>query len=157
MEKKFEIWLLATRWTLLPLYVALIVAVAALYIMVGREVIHLFEIIFTASESEVVLLVLSLLDLVLVANLLMMVALSSYESTISPIEASDNKPEWLGKLDSNGIKVKISISIVMISVIHLLRAYMQDSSTDRLIILGGVHLVFVASTVALGYANSGKG
>lgn len=156
MEKKLEALLLGTRWLLLPLYLTLIATVVALYVVVGREVIHLFAIITTASETEIVLLVLGLLDLVLVANLLVMVAISSYESSISPISAEGDKPEWLGKLDSGGIKVKVSVSIVMISVIHLLRAYMNDTPPDQLMLLAGVHLVFVVSTLALGYTNAGK-
>ena len=156
MEKKLETLLLATRWSLLPLYLVLILAVGALYIMVGREVLHLFAIVLTGTETEVVLLVLGLLDLVLVANLLVMVALSSYETTISPIDADGDKPDWLGKLDSTGIKVKVAVSIVMISVIHLLRGYMQDSTPSQLLLLGGVHLVFVISAIALNYTSSVK-
>ena len=156
MMKRFEAVLLATRWILLPLYLALLAAVIGLYVVVGREVLHLFAILGSANETEIVLLVLGLLDLVLVANLLVMVALSSYETSISPIEAEGEKPEWLGKMNSSDIKVKVSISIVMISVIHLLRAYMNDTPPDQLMLLAGVHLVFVVSTVALGYTSGSK-
>lgn len=151
MKHHLEQFLLATRWALLPLYLALAVAVVALYVMVGRELIHLLDAVFSAKDTEIVLLVLSILDLVLVANLLVMVALSSYETSISPLEIAteDEKPDWLGKVDSNGIKAKVSISIVMISAIHLLRAYMNDSDTQELLGLAAVHLVFVGSALAL--------
>ncbi len=151
MKNGLERFLLATRWTLLPLYLALAVTVLALYVMVGREVLHLIADITTAKDTEVVLLVLSILDLVLVANLLVMVALSSYESSISPINIgnADEKPDWLGKVDSNGIKAKVALSIVMISAIHLLRAYMNDTEIPQLLTMAAVHIVFVGSALAL--------
>ena len=86
----------------------------------------------------------------LIANLLVMVGVSSYESYISRIEAeTGRKPEWLGKLDSGNVKVKVAVSVAMISAIHLLRAFMQDEDTQHLITLAGVHVVFVLSTLGL--------
>jgi uncharacterized protein (TIGR00645 family) len=149
MNHRFERYLLASRWLLLPLYLALLGTILAIYVTVGREVIHLFAVLPEAKDTELVLLVLSVLDLVLVANLVVMVALSSYESSISPIEAEGDKPDWLGKLDSSTIKVKVALSVVMISAIHLLRAYMTDVEPRQLVVLGGVHLVFIASALGL--------
>jgi len=149
MSNTLERLLLASRWALLPLYLALLATVLAIYVTVGREVIHLFTVLPEAKDTEMVLLVLSILDLVLVANLVVMVALSSYESSISPIETEGDKPDWLGKLDSSAIKVKVALSIVMISGIHLLRAYMTDTAPRDLIALGVVHLVFIASAIGL--------
>ena len=143
--------MLGTRWLLLPLYLALIASVLAIYVMVARELWHLFSHILTIPESELVLVLLAILDLALIANLLVMVAISSYESFISRIEVADEttKPEWLGKLDSGNVKLKVSLSIVMISAIHLLRAFMMDSSSERMMVMGGVHMVFVISAVLL--------
>jgi len=157
LENLIERALLGTRWLLLPLYLALLIAVLAIYIMVGREMVHLFAILLSSGEAELVLILLSVLDLVLVANLLVMVAISSYESFVSRIVVEDEaaKPEWLGKLDSGNVKLKVSLSIVMISAIHLLRAFMMDSSTERLVTLAGVHLVFVVSAVAIALVDRG--
>ena len=151
MERLIESLLLGTRWLLLPLYLALIASVLAIYVMVGRELWHLFGHILTIPESELVLVLLAILDLALVANLLVMVAVSSYESFISRIDVADDsaKPEWLGKLDSGNVKLKVSLSIVMISAIHLLRAFMMQTTTERLVVMGGVHMVFVVSAVLL--------
>lgn len=151
MDRTIESLLLGTRWLLLPLYVALIATVVAIYVMVGRELVHLFGDILTIPESELVLILLAVLDLCLVANLLVMVAISSYESFISRIDVANEtaKPEWLGKMDSANVKLKVSLSIVMISAIHLLRAFMMDTDTQRLITLGGIHMVFVVSAVLL--------
>jgi uncharacterized protein (TIGR00645 family) len=87
---------------------------------------------------------------VLLANLLVMVAVSSYESYISRIDvAASEKPEWLGKLDSGNVKVKVAVSVAMISAIHLLRAFLRDDTSQHLIVLAGVHAVFVLSTLGV--------
>jgi uncharacterized protein (TIGR00645 family) len=155
MEKQFAALLLATRWMLMPLYLALLVTVAALYLMVGRELVHLLGVIMSADESEMLLIILGVLDMVLVANLLVMVAISSYESFVSRIVAApgDGKPEWLGKMDSGDVKVKVGLSIVMISAIHLLRSFMMDADRDKMMTMAGVHIVFVLSTIALAYID----
>ena len=151
MERAIESLLLGARWLLLPLYVALLAGVVMIYAMVGRELVHLVALLPTGGEAELLLILLSVLDLVLVANLLVMVAISSYESYVSRIATQgEGQPEWLGKLDSGNVKLKVAISITMISAIHLLRAFMMDSSTERLAALAGVHIVFVLS--ALGTA-----
>src|SRR5262249_32665160 len=155
MERLIESFILGARWLLLPLYAALLLSVLGLYVMVGRELIHLIEVLPNVTEADVVLAILALLDLVLIANLLVMVAVSSYESFISRIQSADaaDKPEWLGKLDSSNVKVKVALSIVMISAIHLLRAFMNEQQTDRLIVLAGVHLVFVGSALLLAFID----
>jgi uncharacterized protein (TIGR00645 family) len=150
MDRAIESLLLGMRWLLLPLYVALLLSVLVIYAMVGRELWHAAEVIATITDVELVILLCSVLDMVLIANLLVMVAVSSYESYISRIEAeTGRKPEWLGKLDSGNVKVKVAVSVAMISAIHLLRAFMQDEDSQRLITMAGVHVVFVLSTLGL--------
>jgi len=159
MEKKVESLLLALRWLLLPLYVMLVVTLGAIYVMVARESVDLWHAAFASGDTEVIIIVLVILDLVLIGNLLLMVAISSYESFISKINVPDGKdrPEWLGKLDSGNVKVKVLLSIVMISAIHLLRAFMTETSTERLLVLAGVHLVFVISTLLLSFTGRKSG
>ncbi|MBN8891583.1 MAG: TIGR00645 family protein [Rhodospirillales bacterium 70-18] len=151
MERTIESVLLGARWLLLPLYVALLATVVAIYGLVGRELLHMAAGLGSATETELVLALLSVLDLVLIANLVVMVAISSYESFVSRIESADEarQPEWLGKMDSGNVKLKVSLSIVMISAIHLLRAFMRDTPSDRLMVMGGIHLVFVVSTLLI--------
>src|SRR5215470_14843634 len=155
MERVIERFILGARWLLLPLYAALLLSVIGLYVMVGRELIHLVEGLPQVTETDLVLSILALLDLVLIANLLVMVAVSSYESFISRIHSAEeaDKPEWLGKLDSSNVKVKVALSIVMISAIHLLRAFMNDQNTERLLVLAAVHLVFVGSALLLAFID----
>ena len=110
MERLIESFILGTRWLLLPLYLALLLSVCGIYVMVGRELVHVVATLPQVTESEFILAVLAVLDLVLIANLLLMVGVSSYESYISRIEAEGlaNKPEWLGKLDSGNVVVEVN-------------------------------------------------
>ena len=109
MERAIESLLLKARWVLLPLYVALLVALLAAYGLVGRELWHMAATVGSITETELVLALLSILDLVLIANLVVMVAISSYESFVSRIEtgAGEDRPEWLGKMDSSNVKLKV--------------------------------------------------
>lgn len=155
MERVIENLMLAMRWLLLPLYLALIVTLFVIYAMVGREILHLVMDFGSYSDIDLVLLLCALLDLVLLANLLVMVAVSSYESFISRIEASaEGSPEWLGKLDSGNVKVKVAVSVTMISMIHLLRVFLQkDPGHRQLLVLAAVHMVFVLSVIGIAYVD----
>ncbi len=150
MERGIERLVLGLRWLLLPLYLALLLAMLSIYVMVARELWHVALDIGTMTDIDLVVVLCSVLDLVLLANLLVMVSVSSYESYISRIDiAAGDKPEWLGKLDSGNVKVKVAVSVAMISAIHLLRAFLRDDTGDRLMVLAGVHVVFVLSTLAV--------
>lgn len=150
MEQAIERVLLGLRWLLLPLYVGLLLSMLTIYAIVGRELWHVVADIATISDIDLVVALCSVLDLVLLANLLVMVAVSSYESYISRFDIpAEDKPEWLGKLDSGNVKVKVAVAVVMISAIHLLRAFLEDEPAARLTVLAGVHVVFVLSTLGL--------
>jgi uncharacterized protein (TIGR00645 family) len=155
MERVIELALLRSRWLLLPLYIALLVAVVLLYAQAWRELVHLFHAVTDGSDADVILLILSLVDLALVANLVLMVVVSSYESYISKIEGSeaDEAPAWLGKLDAGNVKVKVAVSIVMISGIHLLKQFMQGGDNLTLAVLAGVHVVFVVSALLIAWVD----
>lgn len=143
-DRKIENWLLAARWLLLPFYAVLLVALVPLFFMLAREFRHLMPLAFGGAETDVVLAMLAMLDLVLLANLVMMVAVSSFESYVSRIQvgAGDDKPEWLGKLDSGGVKVKVAVSITLIAAVSLLRDFMKEESPRDLIFSAAVVLSF---------------
>jgi uncharacterized protein (TIGR00645 family) len=107
-------------------------------------------------EQDLVLTALSLVDLVLVANLLVMVIISGYENFVSGIDVPEAEAEatltWMGKLDSGTLKLKVAASIVAISSINLLKAFMnaEDVPDDKLMWLVLMHLTFVASAVLMG-------
>jgi uncharacterized protein (TIGR00645 family) len=150
MDRLIEELVLSLRWLLLPLYFALFAVVFGIYAMVGKDLWHLAADFSTFHDTDLVLLLCDVLDLVLVANLLVMVAVSSYESYLSRIAAPvTHSPEWLGKLDSGNVKVKVAVAVTMISMIHLLRAFMKGQGLQDLMILAGVQLVFVVSALGI--------
>jgi uncharacterized protein (TIGR00645 family) len=150
MQRAIERLLLGLRWLLLPLYLALLLCLLAICVQVGREAWHLVADILAITDVALVVSLCSLLDLVLLANLLVMVAVSSYESYMRRIvSAGGGQPEWLGKLDSGDVKVKVAVSVCMIAAIHLLRAFLEDEPVATLAVLAGVQLVFVLFALAL--------
>jgi len=117
------------------------------------ELVHLTAAAWSADESDVVLFVLTLVDIVMVANLVVMVMISGYENFVSRIEVAEasEKLSWFGKLDHGSIKIKLASSIVAISAIHLLKAFLNADviPNDKLVLLIAMHLVFVVSALLL--------
>ena len=101
MEKTIETLMLRSRWLLAPVYLGLSLALIALMIKFFQEVWHLFAHILTSTEAEVVLVVLSLIDISLVGGLLVMVMMSGYENFVSELDGKgDGELSWLGKMDA---------------------------------------------------------
>lgn len=157
MERLFERTLLTSRWLLVPLYVVLVLVLIAFAIQAVSELIHLLQHIAQIGEAELVLAALALIDLALVGDLIVMVALSSYEAMVSSIDSRDEqeKPSWLGKYDAGTIKLKVASSLVAISAIHLLKTYLNsaDVSLERLLVMTAVHLAFVVSAFILAHVD----
>ena len=156
-ESALERSMLASRWLLMPLYAILLLILTVFVLKAGQETAHIFGSVFEEDEAHLVLRVLSLIDMVLVANLLVMVALSGYETFVSPFDTVGEmeKPGWLGKLDPGTVKLKVAASIVAISAIHLLKQYMTTETYDqnRLLTLTAVHLAFVLSALLLAWVD----
>ncbi len=153
LEQFVERLLFACRWLLAPLYLGLGLALIALGVKFFQEAIHLLQHILAATEADLVLTVLALIDIVLVGSLIVMVMFSGYENFVSRIEAKGTDTlGWLGKLDAGTLKLKVAASIVAISSIHLLRVFMNAQETDNSKIMWYVilHLTFVVSAVLLG-------
>jgi uncharacterized protein (TIGR00645 family) len=156
MERIVETLMVRARWLLAPVYLGLSLALIALAITFFREVLHLFHVVLSSdsSESDVVLYVLSLIDISLVGGLLVMIMLSGYENFVSELDAKgeNDKLSWLGKMDASSLKMKVAASIVAISSIHLLRKFMSMGPADLEMLKWYViiHLTFVASAFAMG-------
>jgi len=153
MEKLVESIFYASRWLLAPVYIGLSLALIILAMKFFQELIHFFPLVFQSSEAELVLVVLSLIDLSLVGGLLVMVMFSGYENFISRIDLKEgaDKLSWLGKLDAGSLKQKVAASIVAISSIQLLKAYMnaQNVDNDKLMWYVIIHLTFVLSAIGM--------
>ncbi len=157
IERLIEKLLFSSRWILAPVYLGMSLALLALGIKFFAEVYHLLHTIMEVTEADLVLRLLALVDLVLVGSLIVMVMFSGYENFVSKIDVKDGGDNlgWLGKLDASSLKLKVAASIVAISSIHLLRAFMSISNqpvvdNDRLMWFVIIHLTFVVSAVMMG-------
>ena len=132
IERWFEAWLFSGRWLLAPFFVGLIVSMLALLYKFVEELIHLFTHL-SASVYDIILAVLALVDLTLLANLLIIITFSGYESFVSKIDGvpSEDRPAWMGKIGFSTLKVKLISSIVAISGIDLLRTFINLNYLEK--------------------------
>ncbi len=154
MEKLIEGLMYRSRWLLAPIYLGLSVAILAMGIKFFAELVHLLTDIISMSEAQMILIVLSLVDIAMVGGLLLMVMMSGYENFVSRLDIGDEeeKLSWMGKMDSSSLKAKIAASIVAISSIHLLKKFMEveNVDNDKLMWYVLIHITFVASAFAMG-------
>lgn len=157
MERWIERMMYASRWLLAPVYFGLSLAILAVAIKFFQELAHLLPNVLEISEGHLILSTLGLIDMALVASLLVMVMLSSYENFVSRLDigADTEKLDWLGKLDAGTVKQKVAASIVAISSIHLLRMFMriEELSADKLLWYVLVHLTLVVSALMMGWLD----
>lgn len=156
LERWLEEGLFRSRWLMAPFYVGLVIALAGLVIVFANEAWHELRHITTMSPEEAILMVLSLIDLSLAGNLLLIVIFSGYENFVSKIDTGDDedRPGWMGTVDFSGLKMKLIASIVAISAIALLKSFMKlaegaDVSDRTLMWLVVIHVTFVVSGVLL--------
>ena len=145
----------ASRLLLAPIYVGLSLALFALFIKFFQELYHFIPFILELDESQLVLKLLSLIDLTLVGSLIVIVMFSGYENFVSRLDIGEatEKLEWLGTHDYGALKMKVASSIVAISSIHLLKIFMNIDSTnnDKVMWYALVHLTFVISALLMAY------
>jgi len=174
LERVLEGGLFASRWLMAPFYVGLIAALGALMVVFFQEIAHQLPLIWTLdpkthtymSAEQAILLALTLIDLSLAANLVLIVIFSGYENFVSKIDVAnhEDRPEWMGTVDFSGLKLKLIASIVAISGIALLKAFLEISShseddpftqTDQITLMWQVivHLTFVVSGVLLAFMD----
>jgi uncharacterized protein (TIGR00645 family) len=157
MERLLENSMYAARWLLAPIYFGLSLALLALSLKFFQEVYHVLPHVFEKTEAELILVLLSLIDMSLVGGLLVMVMISGYENFVSQLDIDEGKEKlsWLGKMDSGSLKMKVAASIVAISSIHLLRVFMDAQNIDNTKIMWYVvlHMTFVISAFAMGYLD----
>src|SRR6185312_1418058 len=151
-ERLLEAVLFHSRWLLAPFYLGLVLALLMLLSAFVGELWHQLPGLLNATPEEIILAVLSLIDLSLAGNLVVIVIFSGYENFVSKIdtEGSEDRPTWMGTLDFSGLKMKLIGSIVAISAISLLRAFMtlgqaETFDSERIKWLLLLHLTFVVS------------
>ncbi|HWJ73400.1 MAG TPA: TIGR00645 family protein [Kaistia sp.] len=161
IEALIERIILGSRWILVVFNFGLAAALVIYAFSFILKFIKVASGVFTLDESEMILAMLGLIDATLVASLLLMVMVSSYENYVSRLDNADVQLSWLGKLDAGSLKIKVASSIVAISSIHLLQIFLNASSYDNMKIMWFVvlHLTFVISALLLGVLDriSAKG
>ncbi|WP_431046126.1 IS21-like element helper ATPase IstB [Streptomyces sp. P1-3] len=149
--------LFATRWLQAPLYFGLVAAQGVYVFKFFSELWHLVQHVVSghADETHVMLAVLKLVDVVMIANLLIMVIVGGYETFVSRIglQGHRDQPEWLSHVNSNVLKVKLATAIVGISSVHLLQMFVDVDHTSRHSLQWGtvIHMAFIASAAILAY------
>ncbi|MES2820583.1 MAG: TIGR00645 family protein [Pseudomonadota bacterium] len=157
MERIIENLMYASRWLLAPIYFGLSLGLLLLGLKFFQEVFHVLPHVFERTESELILVILSLIDMSLVGGLLVMVMFSGYENFVSRlnIDEGTEKLDWLGTMDAASLKMKVASSIVAISSIHLLRVFMdaQNIKPEYLLWYVIIHMTFVVSAFVMGYLD----
>ena len=155
IEHGLEKFIFNSRWLLAPFFLGLVVSITLLLIKFCQELVHLSAHVVTTTESDIIIGVLSLIDITLVGSLLLMIIFSGYEIFVSKIdvEGHADKPEWMGKVDFGELKLKVIGAIVAISAIDLLKTFMEipdePSSENAEMYMWKlfIHLAFVLSGV----------
>jgi uncharacterized protein (TIGR00645 family) len=158
VEHGLESVLFNSRWLMAPFYLGLVVCLAVMLLKFFKKLWEFILLAPSANEGDIILGALSLIDVSLVGNLILIVVFSGYENFVSRIDPGDHPdwPEWMTKVDFAGLKQKMLASIVAISAIQVLKAFMNiDVAFDatKMGWLVGVHLVFVISALILALSD----
>ena len=152
IENAFEHLLFLSRWLLAPVYLGLVGAMLIMLYKFGKKLWELVQHLDMATDAEIIIGVLSLVDISLVMSLLIIIILSSYENFVSKMDdlhGHEDRPDWMGHIGFSDLKIKLIGSIVAISGIELLKTFMNvDNHDDRhMAWMVGIHLTFVLSGV----------
>ncbi len=152
-------WIFMSRWLQAPLYIGLIVAQGLYVWQFWMELVHLVSLITlkNVSETEIMLIVLGLIDVVMISNLLIMVIVGGWETFVSRLDLEDHpdQPEWLSHVNAGVLKVKLATAIIGISSIHLLKTFINAANYEEKVLLWQtmIHLAFVASALAIAWTE----
>ncbi|KTD52062.1 transmembrane protein [Legionella quinlivanii] len=145
------------RWLQAPLYLGLLCILGAYVYRYIIELFHLISHINGLDDTEIMLGVLDLIDVVMIANLLIMVIMGGYETFVSHLQlhAHPDQPEWLGELDAGAMKIKLALSLVGISSIHLLRTFIDPTKhgNDTIMWQVVIHLTLLVSVLGIAFTN----
>lgn len=154
-EDALESTMFKSRWLLAPFFIGLVLSIILLFIKFAQEFWHLAHDPFNISEAEMIVGILALVDMSLVGSLLLMIIFSGYEIFVSKIDVADHvdRPDWMGKVDFSGLKLKVIGAIVAISAIDLLKSFMnigesmKEGDSEALLWKVIIHTSFVLSGV----------
>ncbi len=155
--KAMEGFIFWSRWLQAPLYLGLIAAQGVYVYQFMHELIHLITKVGSLTENEVMLIVLGLIDVVMIANLLIMVIIGGYETFVSKLDLEGNpdQPEWLSHVNAGVLKVKLATALIGISSIHLLKTFINAGQLEDRVIIAqvAIHLAFLVSAMAIAWTD----
>jgi uncharacterized protein (TIGR00645 family) len=157
LENIFEVIIFSSRWIQAPIYGGLIVGSVLYTYKFLVELVHLCANVNSVTEEVLMLGILTLVDIAMVLNLLIMVIIGGYATFVSRIhlENHEDRPDWLEKINAGTLKVKLAGALVGISGIHLLKSFVDigKKDTDQIKWQIIIHVVFLFSTLALAYTE----
>jgi uncharacterized protein (TIGR00645 family) len=163
-ETAMESVLFRSRWLLAPFFFGLIVAILALLVKFGKELLSLVTGLLGMNGSELIVSILTLVDSALIASLLLIIAFSGYENFVSRIGVGEHedRPAWMGKVGFADLKIKVMGAIVAISAVELLKGFInvEEFTNQELAWKVGIHVTFVVSGVLFAITDriaEGKG
>jgi uncharacterized protein (TIGR00645 family) len=155
--KKLPAFIFGSRWLQAPLYIGLIVVLAVYVYEFGVGLIHLVVNANAFTETTIMLHALDLIDVVMIANLLIMVIIGGYETFVSHLNLQQHpdSPDWLDEVNAGTMKIKLALALVSISSIHLLRTFIEPAQKDNYAIMWQViiHAVLVLSAIGIAFSN----
>ena len=155
--KAMESLIFSSRWLQAPLYLGLIVAQGVYVYQFMHELALLVSQAGSLGESDIMLMVLGLIDVVMIANLLIMVIVGGYETFVSRLDLEEHpdQPEWLSHVNAGVLKVKLATALIGISSIDLLKTFINAAHIEDRVILSriGIHLCFLVSAIAIAYTD----
>ena len=149
IEHFLEMVIFNSRWLLVPYYLGLVLAIALLLVKFVKEFISFAIMVFMGSGTDVIIGILTLIDVVLLSNLLLIIIFAGYENFVSKIDTGDSedRPSWMGSVSFSDLKMKLIGSIVAISGIELLKAFVEIDkgylTNEDLAWKVGIHMAFV--------------
>jgi len=155
IEQFVERLIYTSRWLLAPIYLGMSIALMALAVKFFQEMYHFIPVILEVDESQLILKLLTFIDLTLVGSLTIIVMFSGYDNFVSRLDIAEGteKLSWLGTHDYGSLKMKVASSIVAISSIHLLKVFMniEQLESDKMLWYVVIHMTFVVSAFLMGY------
>ena len=153
IERAIENFMFFSRWLQLPVYLGLIIATLLYSFKFMMQLWHVISEFATMTENTIMLSVLGLIDISMVINLLVIVFIGGYSTFVSKInfDNHEDKPDWLSKINASSLKIKLIISLVSISGVHLLQTFIDIHNVplqDALLQIG-IHMVFIISALLL--------
>ncbi len=150
-------YIFLSRWLQAPLYVGLIFTLGIYVYKFGLALFDLLVHVNSYSENRIMLDVLNLIDVVMIANLLIMVIIGGYETFVSRMRLHDHpdQPEWLDEVNAGTMKIKLALALIGISSIHLLRTFIDPSNLSNYNIMWQVviHLTLIVSALCIAITN----